>query len=356
MRNIDATRHHGDDEDGRPIQHPVCSVSDERTDEGDGSEGEGGHARSPSPTSPPAAWDDEAGDDGRPRPSATPRLVSSIRVLDLHGNVGSGKSTLAAGIVRLCVSEGDYVEVSQEELDPLEIEKMCRDRRSNTFAFQMYCQRSRDEQFVRLYETLRDGYRYDPASSKSLLVVFDRSCLGDFVFAHYNQLQGNMTRDQLMEWSRQAVVPDHANALHRISGHYSMLRDGIDPAMEQEVFIAYLDKEPTDCKLQVDRVRRTAENTTPIHYYLGIHIAHQLLFNFIRESLEAVRDDPCRGFPGQHVFVLSPKPAIYYNSACFKGLIDDVRSAMDENKKRSKRDSPDLHRSMEAIHGLSVDH
>jgi len=181
------------------------------------------------------------------------------RVVAFEGNIGVGKSTLCGKLESLFHAEcALYKEQGSEAF----LRLFYADPAKYGFAYQWGMLKTRRFQLA-LAERDHTYGRVPPKK----LYFWDRSMLGDYVFALWNHLLGGISREEM-----DVYEDEFGGTLARMRG-VPFLRDGV---VERYIL---LDDEPRACKDRVERLRRNAsEADIPLSYYEGIDDIHFELF------------------------------------------------------------------------------
>lgn len=176
--------------------------------------------------------------------------------ISIEGNIGAGKTSLIEGIVK--VHKG--YRLIQEEVNSL-LPLFYDDLEKYAFALQWGMLKSRIYQ-SNLSWIEKNLYNY-------LAYIHDRSVFGDYAFAIYNYILGNLSDTEMNVYEETL-----GGTIHDLS---------TIPYLKRIDFFVFINTNPTTCKRRVDTLRkRECELSIPLEYYIGIddinfHIMTQLL-------------------------------------------------------------------------------
>lgn len=181
------------------------------------------------------------------------------RVIALEGLIGAGKSTLVDKIKR----SDPTVEVLKEQINPQMLDLFYGNPGKYGFAMQWAAllQRIYQSKLLQLGKGQCDA---------ATTCVWDRSMLGDYAFALWNHLTGNLNREEM-------------DAYESMFGA-NVSRD--NPAFLRDTpFVNHIDTyfwlvdDPMECKRRVElRQSNPAEQGIPDQYYQGLEDVHIFLF------------------------------------------------------------------------------
>jgi deoxyadenosine/deoxycytidine kinase len=199
-------------------------------------------------------------------------------VVALEGLLGVGKSTLAQTLARAFPGQ---VAVFEEQVNQAFLRLFYGDPQRYAFAMQWGMLQVRTHQ-LQLAQHFLACHGSDSASSSSfsstitattattassngLIRLWDRSMLGDYVFAIWNHLTGSITASEMRVYESQAGgTLEHPELL-------PLLQSG----QEKIQLVVLLDDEPEACKQRVSGERRNdSEQGIPLNYYQGLDDVH----------------------------------------------------------------------------------
>jgi len=180
-------------------------------------------------------------------------------VIALEGNIGAGKSTICASFKRL---EPSRCSVYKEKGNEQFLNLFYKDPAKYGFAYQWGMLKTRRFQHSL---ALRDSkYGRDPNKPKDYY-FWDRSMVGDYIFALWNHLLGGISKEEMEVYEN-----EFGGSIRRI--------EELKVLTDVSCYIL-LDDEPLKCKYRVENLRGNAsEKSIPIEYYDGIDDIHFELF------------------------------------------------------------------------------
>lgn len=200
------------------------------------------------------------------------------RVIALEGLIGAGKSTLVDKIK----SHDPDVEVLKEQINPFLLDLFYSNPSKYGFAMQWAALQQRIYQskllkycpppLVSDEDTQTSHYlphRKNYCKSASDC-VWDRSMLGDYAFALWNHLTGNLDQKEMEAYESMFGASVSVN-------HPAQLRD--TPFVSHVDTYFWLVDDPMECKRRVElRQSNAAEQGIPDQYYQGLEDVHIFLF------------------------------------------------------------------------------
>jgi len=176
----------------------------------------------------------------------------------LEGLIGAGKSTLVDKIKH----SDQRIEVLREEINPMLLELFYSNPGKYGFAMQWAALQQR------IYQSKLLTIAKDNCGTSSDC-LWDRSMLGDYAFALWNHLTGNLNRAEMDAYESMFGAS--------ISDHPESLRDTYFVSHVDTYF--WLVDDPMRCKGRVElRRSNPAEQGIPETYYQGLEDVHIFLF------------------------------------------------------------------------------
>lgn len=176
-------------------------------------------------------------------------------VIAFEGNIAAGKSTLGLDLKR---QYKEYVEYAAEHINRSFLQLFYDDPSGEGFAFQIRML------MVRLNQ-LDHAKRHNAYPSPSQMYFWDRSMLGDHMFAMWNHLTGSIKARQM-----RAYEEDAGSSL-------SCMREL--PYLKEIHLFVLLNNEPSNCKRLAENARCNKEEFgIPLPYYQGIDDMHFYAF------------------------------------------------------------------------------
>ncbi len=189
------------------------------------------------------------------------------KVVAFEGNIAAGKSTRGLDLKK---QYAQFVEYAEEDVNRPFLKMFYKNPAKEGFAFQVRMLMVRRNQLN--YAKMHNAY---PDSEK--LYFWDRSMLGDHMFALWNHLTGSIDTEQMRSYE------------HDAGGSLSCMRE-IAHLKEVKLFVL-LNSEPADCKRRAESVRGNKEESgIPLAYYQGIDDMHfyAFVFGLIEQQLSKV--------------------------------------------------------------------
>jgi deoxyadenosine/deoxycytidine kinase len=174
-------------------------------------------------------------------------------VIALEGEIGVGKSTLS----RLLKSKfSDHCEIYEEQTNEGFLKLFYGNPGKYGFAFQWGMLKTRIYQ-LRLAQHDAETSR----EPKNKFFIWDRSMIGDYIFAFWNHLQGSISKDEM-----QVYESEFGGSLRNLESI---------PFLKDINCFTFLNDEPSACKFRVEQHRRNeSEQGIPLPYYEGIDDIH----------------------------------------------------------------------------------
>jgi deoxyadenosine/deoxycytidine kinase len=178
-------------------------------------------------------------------------------VVAIEGNIGAGKSVLGG---KLKSQYPSSVEYAQEDVNRKFLELFYKNPQKQGFAFQIRMLMVRKNQM-----NLAKMHHAYP--SRDQLFYWDRSMLGDHMFAAWNHLLGGISAEEMRAYEEDA------------GGSLACMREMPYPK-EINLFVL-LNSQPVECKRRVEQQRCNKEESgIPLSYYEGIDDLH--FYSFIQ--------------------------------------------------------------------------
>jgi deoxyadenosine/deoxycytidine kinase len=180
----------------------------------------------------------------------------TLFVVALEGNIGSGKSTLS----QKAKNADQSVEVYQEQTNEMFLSLFYGDPKKYAFSMQWGMLKTRIYQLNLAQRDL--AHRQDKGPE---VFVWDRSMIGDYVFAIWNHLTGSISEKEMEVYESE------------FGGSLNDLKNA--KFLKYIQVFALLYDEPASCKRKLEIVRgNKSEQGIPIEYYEGIDDVHFALF------------------------------------------------------------------------------
>lgn len=192
----------------------------------------------------------------------------------LEGLIGSGKSTLSS---KLEACDSVRAVVLREHAAERLLALFYADPGRYGFAMQLAMLHKRNYQAELL--------RYEPESSRADLLAWDRSKLGDLLFALLNHLLGSIRRSELLAYLEEFGCLD-LNLLPTL------------PFLSRLTHAIFLLDDPERCRLRVLERGNSSERDIPLSYFEALEDAHLAL-------LLGLLDRPADSLPGLRVLCLA---------------------------------------------------
>lgn len=171
-------------------------------------------------------------------------------IVSLEGNIGVGKSTLADALQKYAPH---LVQVYNEPTNEKFLQLFYKDGKKYAFVFQMTMVQKR------IYQSALA--RRDKIPDGKHMFIWDRSMIGDYVFAIWNYLIGSISTDEMEVYETE------------FGSHFSKIQDS-SHTKNVSMFV-FLDDEPIHCKKRVEELRKNpSEDGIPLDYYTGIDDVH----------------------------------------------------------------------------------
>lgn len=172
------------------------------------------------------------------------------KIVSLEGNIGVGKSTLADALQQYAPH---LVQVYNEPTNEKFLQLFYKDGKKYAFVFQMTMVQKR------IYQSALA--RRDKIPDGKHMFIWDRSMIGDYVFAIWNYLLGSISIDEMEVYETE------------FGSHFSKIQDS-SHTKNVSIFV-FLDDEPVQCKKRVEELRKNpSEDGIPLDYYTGIDDVH----------------------------------------------------------------------------------
>lgn len=188
------------------------------------------------------------------------------RVIALEGLIGAGKSTLVDKIQR---SDPD-IEVLKEQINPALLELFYSNPVKYGFAMQWAALQHRIYQSRLLDYSKKLSAATTTPGQPGKDHVWDRSMLGDYAFALWNHLTGNLDSSEMEAYESMfgaSVSREHPASLAE------------SPFVSHVDTYVWLVDDPKQCKRRVElRQSNPAEQGIPDQYYQGLEDVHIFLF------------------------------------------------------------------------------
>jgi deoxyadenosine/deoxycytidine kinase len=187
-------------------------------------------------------------------------------VVAFEGNIAAGKSTAGLDLKK---QYQQYVEYAEEDINSTFLNMFYKNPSKEGFAFQVRMLFVRREQLARA--KMHNAY-----PNPKQLYFWDRSMLGDHMFALWNHFTGSISAEQMRSYEADA------------HGSLTCMRE-MQYLKEIKLFVL-LNSEPEDCKRRAESVRgRKEESGIPLPYYQGIDDMHFYTFiQLIEQKLSKV--------------------------------------------------------------------
>lgn len=198
--------------------------------------------------------------------SAFPEALKGT-VVAFEGNIAAGKSTRGMDLKK---QYAQLVEYAEEDVNRHFLNMFYKNPAKEGFAFQVRMLMVRKNQLN--YAKMHNAY-----PDKEKLYFWDRSMLGDHMFALWNHLKGSISAEQMRSYE------------HDAGGSLACMRE-IGHLKEVGLFVL-LNSEPVDCKRRAESVRgHKEESGIPLSYYQGIDDMHfyTFVFGLIEQQLSKV--------------------------------------------------------------------
>ena len=210
-----------------------------------------------------------------------PITTTTCQIVALEGLIGVGKSTLTDKIKRIAPN----VEVLREHINPALLELFYTDPIKYGFAMQWAALLQRIYQSRLLMQLPDTAY-----------VVWDRSMLGDYAFALWNHLSGNIDAKEMAAYESMFGGSARISSVNPMQAGWSFTSQSSSGKLVNSPFVKYVDHylwlvdHPMECKRRVE-LRRSdpAEQGIPDSYYQGLEDVHIFLF------LQILSDPSCQG-------------------------------------------------------------
>lgn len=179
------------------------------------------------------------------------------KVIALEGEIGAGKSTLCRKFETTYPEDcSSYQEQTNEQF----LKLFYGDPKKYGFAFQWGMLKSRIYQLMLARHNARN-----PESPPKKYYFWDRSMLGDYMFALWNHLLGGISRDEMDVYESE------------FGGNFRRLSQV--PFLKEIDCFVLLNDEPSQCKYRVEQKRKNpSEQGIPIDYYEGLDDMHFNIF------------------------------------------------------------------------------
>jgi len=172
------------------------------------------------------------------------------KIVALEGNVGTGKSTLALSLEK---GYPNLVRVYKEPTNENFLQLFYDNPKKYAFALQIAMVKTR------IYQSKlaqRDGI-----PSNSNLMIWDRSMIGDYIFAAWNYLTGSISDVEMDVYEIEFGVKFNDIAISKHTQNVS-------------IFL-FLNDESKECKERVESMRQNkSEENIPLDYYNGLDDLH----------------------------------------------------------------------------------
>lgn len=179
---------------------------------------------------------------------------STRHVVAIEGLIGAGKSTLCDKLVE---AYPDYCSVYREHTNEKLLALFYSDAKKYALALQLSMLKMRRYQWC-LAE--RDS---STNGDSPRLFLWDRSMLGDYIFAYRNHLDGAISRAEMDAYELESIGTVH----------------DVSPFVKHVDLFVLLDDEPRRCKERVDLLRcNESEKGIPLSYYEGLDDLHFYMF------------------------------------------------------------------------------
>ncbi len=243
-------------------------------------------------------------------------VASHIILNPIEGNIGSGKSTTIGNVASYCADvknrkPGEIVVdviTEYEVVDQKILAEFYKDPKGKCYELQCSTRDARKRTIESVAERI-STYTYDP-EGPVVLIMLDRTCIGDFILAYVNHIKGTMTDDQmsrLMETTVFGRLGDIGRSVEMFAGLKNRLKDD---RIKFTVSINFFTEKPKMCKKRVEQVRGNAcEQDIPLDYYEAVHHAHKLAFSILRSYLKhnPKHDDAVRAHMSRMSMYAVPK-------------------------------------------------
>jgi len=175
----------------------------------------------------------------------------------LEGNIGVGKSTLCQ---KFEVSFPDDCSSYKEQTNDLFLKLFYSDPKVYGFAFQWGMLKSRIYQL----KLAQHDYKH-PENPPKKYYFWDRSMIGDYMFALWNHLLGSISREEMDVYESE------------FGGNFKSWSS--IPFLKDIHCFVMLNDEPANCKWRVEITRKNeSEQGIPLSYYEGIDDIHFNIF------------------------------------------------------------------------------
>lgn len=181
------------------------------------------------------------------------------RVIALEGDIGVGKSTLCN---KFKAQFPQTVAIYREQTNELFLRLFYSNPSKYGFAFQWGMLKSRLYQLKLAQHDVKHG-RKPPKS----FFFWDRSMIGDYIFALWNHLLGSISRQEM-----EVYESEFGGSVKELAAV---------PFLTDIHLFVLLNDEPARCKWRVEQSRKNpSEQGIPLSYYEGIDDIHFYLFVF----------------------------------------------------------------------------
>lgn len=208
-------------------------------------------------------------------------------VVAIEGLIGAGKSTLVDKIKR----NDPTVQILKEDINPSLLSLFYTDPAKYGFAMQWAALQQRIYQSKLLAYQKREVD--ENGKDKCPAILWDRSMLGDYAFALWNHLTGNLDEAEMAAYESMFGASVTSSNIVPVKDIRSSQQA---PLITSSPFVAHVDKyiwlidDPMECKRRVElRQSNPAEQGIPDQYYRGLEDVHIFLF------LKLLADPEVRG-------------------------------------------------------------
>jgi deoxyadenosine/deoxycytidine kinase len=175
------------------------------------------------------------------------------KVIALEGEIGVGKSTLSRLLQR---KYADHCDIYEEQTNEGFLKLFYGNPGKYGFAFQWGMLKTR---IYQLFLAQHDAETSRVPRDK--FYIWDRSMIGDYIFAFWNHLQGSISKDEMNVYES-----EFGGSLRNLESI---------PFMKDITCFTFLNDEPSACKFRVERHRKNeSEQGIPLAYYDGIDDIH----------------------------------------------------------------------------------